>query len=45
MQTRKAKVKEKGKVESKYHFIIATGFGKTNDGKNYWNIKNTWGEN
>jgi hypothetical protein len=32
MQTRKAKVKEKGKAESKYQFNIATGFGKTNDG-------------
>ena len=21
------------------------GFGKTNDGKNYWNRKCTWGEN
>jgi C1A family cysteine protease len=46
MQTRKPKAKVKGKAEeAEYHSIIVTGFGKTNDGKNYWNIKSTWGEN
>jgi hypothetical protein len=45
MHTQRAKQIEKERGMPRYHSIIVTSFGKLNDGRKFWNIKNSWGKN
>ena len=47
MHTQRAKQIEKDKERGipQYHSIVVTDFEKLNDGRKFWNIKNSWEKN